>query len=241
MGVPAGFRQHRGVRIGLWVAGALLALLVIAQFLLPVIAVKLVRDRAARYGTIKSASISAFPAVELLWGKAESATLSAGHLTVTASEFTELLSQLWEARGVDKATVSAEKATVDIGGSVETVTARDVRAEKRGSELSGSATITQEALNQAIPGGLHVDLLESGGGQVKVRASVTLFGAQTSIDALIKPQEGHLVIEPQGLPISGLGTITLLSNSHLDMQSVAMEVTQRQPLTYRLYFNAALR
>jgi hypothetical protein len=241
MGAPAGFRQHRGVRIGLWAIAAIFALLAIAQFLLPVIAVKLVRDRAARYGTIKSASISAFPAVELLWGKAESATLSAGELTVTASELTELLGQLWEARGVDEATVSAEKATINVGGSVNTIVARDLHAQKRGSELSGSATITQEALDRALPDGISIEALESTGGQVRVRASITLFGAQTSVGAIVKPSEGHLVVEPQGLPIAGLGTITLFSNPHLDMKSVAMEVAQRQPLTYRLHFNATLQ
>lgn len=222
-------------------AGVVVLLLVLAQFLLPVIAVKLVRDRAGKYGDIKSASVSAFPAVELLWGKAESATMAAGHISVTQAQLTELTKQLWQARGVEKANVSAEEATVHLNGLAHGLTAFHLRATKQGSRIGGSATITQQALDEAMPNGFHVQPIASEGGQVEVKASGGLFGVNASIGAVIKPQEGRLVAEPQGIPFAALGSITLISDKHIDVESVGLELVGDQPATYKLSFGASLR
>jgi hypothetical protein len=243
MTVSAAVRGRRkGVRWGLRIGGALLLLLVLAQVFLPRLAEKLVKDRLSHYGTVKSVSVSAWPAIELLWRKADSASVSAGSLDVSASQLAQITKQIWEARGVTNATMTAERATVGASGLLtHGVTASDVRAEKRGSELSASATLTQQQLQEALPDGFHVQLLESGGGQVRVRASGGLFGVQASINALIKPVEGRLVAEPEGLPFGGFASITLLSAPHLKLESVAMTVVQSQPLTYRLSVRASLR
>lgn len=241
MNMPVWARGRRGVRVGLVVVGSVVLLLALAQLILPAIAVKLVRDRASRYGTVKRVSISAFPAIELLWGKAESATLVAGHLTISAAQLAEITAHVWEARGVEKATVSAEQATVSVNGLAHGLSASDVHADKRGSQISGTATITQQALDNAAPNGFRVQPLASGNGQVEVRASGALFGSNVSIGALIRPLEGRLVVEPQGLPFGRLASITLLSVPHLNVESVAMDIVQRQPLTYKLSFDASLR
>jgi hypothetical protein len=220
--------------------GVVIVLLALAQLILPMIAVKLVRDRASRYGTIKSASISAWPAVELLWGKAQSATIVAGHLTMTAAQLTQLSKQLWEARGVEKATIRVERATVSLNGLPHELTATDVLSVKQGSQLSGSATITQQALDEASPSGLHVQPVASAGGQIELRTSGELFGVNLSVNALIKPVEGRLVMEPQGVPFAGLGTVTLLSDPHVNVESVALETAPSGPSTYRLSFRASL-
>src|ERR1700684_1113654 len=102
--MPAGVTAHRGVRIALGVAGGVVLLLVIAQLLLPSLAAKRVRERLARYGTVKSASVSAFPAVELLWGKADSASVRAGALSMTPPQIGSLL---WEGRQVSSTTFTA--------------------------------------------------------------------------------------------------------------------------------------
>lgn len=227
--------------MGLVVVGSLVLLLALAQLLLPMIAVMIVRDRVGRYGTVKSASISAFPAIELLWGKAESASLVAGHLTVSAAQLAEITAHVWEARGVEKATMSAERAAVSVNGLSHPLVATDVSAGKQGSRISGGATITQQALEAAAPAGFRIEPLASSDGQVEVRATGGLFGASVSIGALIKPLDGRLVVEPQGLPFGGLATVTLLSVPHLNVESIALDVIQRQPLTYRLSVRASLR
>jgi hypothetical protein len=212
--------------------------LVLAQLLLPVIAEKVAKDRLSKYGTVKSVSVSAFPAVELLWGKADSASVHAGSLKVSASQFSQIIKQVWEARGVTNATMTAEQVTVGATGLLaHGVTASDVHAQKRGSQVSVSATITQQQLEEALPSGFQVKLLESGGGQVRVQVSGGLFGEQAAISAFIKPSGGRLVAEPQGLSFA---TLTLLSAPHLKVQSVAMTAVQEQPLTYRMSVSAIL-
>ena len=75
--------------------------------------------------------------------------------------------------------------------------------EKHGSAISASATLTQQQLDEALPSGFHIEPMASGGGEVEARASGGLFGVQASITALVKPLEGRLVAEPQGLPAGG--------------------------------------
>jgi hypothetical protein len=198
-----------------------------------------VRDRASRYGTVKSVSVSAFPAIELLWGKAESASMSAGRLTLTSAQIAEMVKQLWEFRGVEDATISAERATLRLDGLARGVSATNVSAIKKGSRIAGYATVTQQALDEVGAGSLQIQPLSSGGGEVEVRVTGSLFGATTSLSAAIKPSEGHLVVEPQGLPFAGLATITLISDPHVRIESVAFTqlVGQR---AYRISLAASL-
>lgn len=240
MGVSGGLGQRRWLRFGVGLAGAVVVLLALAQLILPLVAEKLVRDRVSRYGTIKSARISAWPAVELLWGKAQSATIAAGHLTISSAQLAEFSKQLWEARGVEESTITADRVTVNLSGLPHGLVATDVLAVKRGSQLSGSATISQQALDEASPSDFHVQPVASGEGQVELRASGELFGANLTVDAFIKPVEGRLVVEPRGIPFSALGTVTLLSAAHVNVESVGLETVSGQSSAYRLSFRASL-
>lgn len=221
----------------LGIAAAVLLLLVLAQLLLPKLAATRVRDRVGRYGTVKSVHVSAFPALELLWGKVDSVHVDAGILTVTSPQIASLL---WEARDARDMTVTAEQATLRVAGLPNGLTVSGVHMEKHGSTVTATATLTQEQLDQALPRGFHVEPVASGGGQVEVKASGGLFGAQTSLGALVKPLEGRLVAQPQGFPLAGLATVTLFADPHLRVESVGVRVTRRQPLTYGLSLGAKL-
>ena len=236
--MPVGVIGHRGARVALGVAGVLIVLLVLAQLLLPALAAKRVSDRVGRYGTVKHVSVSAWPAVELLWGKAHSVSVSAGMLTATPAQITSLL---WEARNVDEMTVTADAASLRVASIPNGLTVSNVRMEKHGSAILASATLTQQQLNEALPNGFHVEPVASGGGQVEVKASGGLFGLQASIGALLKPVEGRLVAEPQGFPLAGLATVTLVSDPHLIVESVGVRVLPGQPLTYGLSLGGSLR
>lgn len=233
-----GLQRRRAVYLGACVVGLPLLLVVLAQVFLPSLAARRVRDRVARYGTVRSVSVSAFPAVKLLWGKADSVDVKAGSLSV---QFSQLASLLWEARATDSMTVTAEAATLTAVPELSKgLTVKDTRMEKHGSAISTSSILTQQQLNEALPSGFHVEPTASGGGQVQVRASGGLFGAQASITALVKPLEGRLVVEPQGFPLASLGTITLFSDTRLYVSSVGVRVLRTQPLTYVLSMGATL-
>jgi hypothetical protein len=236
--MPAALRGHRASRIALAI-GALLALaVVLAQVFLPALAAKRVRDRVARYGTVKSVHVTAWPALELLWGKADSITVRAAALSVTPAQIALLLS---EAHKVRDMTVSADTTSMRVAGLARGLTLSNVQMEKHGVSMQASATLTQRQLNEALPNGFHVEPVASGSGQVEVKASGGLFGVQASIDALVKPLEGRLVAQPQGFPFAGFGTVTLFSDPRLEVQSVGVRVQRAQPLTYGLSLRASLR
>jgi hypothetical protein len=235
--MSTGVMAHRGVRLALGIPAVVLLLLVLAQLLLPSLAATRVSDRVARYGTVRSAHVSAFPALELLWGSVDSVRVTTGTLTVAPAQIASLL---WEARDVHDMTVTAEGARLRVPGLPSGLTVSAIHMEKHGSAISATATLTQQQLDQALPRGFHVEPVASGGGQVEVRASGGLFGAQASLGALVKPLEGRLVAQPQGFPLAGLATVTLFSDPHLRVRSVGVRVLRRQPLTYGLSLDATL-
>jgi hypothetical protein len=223
--------------IGVCVPVALVV--VLSQVLLPTLAAKRVSERVARYGTVKSVSVSAFPALKLLWGKADSVNVSAGALSVPSSQ---TAAWLWEAHNVNDVTTKADLVTITAIPSLPTgLTLSDMRMDKRGSTIHSSATLTQQQLDEALPSGLRIEPLASGGGEVEARASGALFGVQASINALVKPIEGRLVAEPRGFPLASLATVTLFSDPHLKVRSVGVRVLRNQPLTYDLSLTASLQ
>ncbi len=232
-----GVKRRRANLIVLSIGAPLALLVVLAQVFLPSLAAKRVSDRVARYGTVRSASVSAFPAIKLLWGSVDSVRVAAATLTLTPAQMASLL---LEARDVRDMTVTAEEATLRVPGLPNGLTVSGLRTEKHGSAISSTLTLTQQQLDQALPRGFHVEPVASGGGQVEVKASGGLFGAQASLTALVKPLEGRLVAQPQGFPLAGLATVTLFSDPHLKVESVGVRVTRRQPLAYGLSLVATL-
>lgn len=230
-------RKRRRLRVAL-VVGVPLLLLALLQAILPPLAARVVRDRIKKYGDIQSVSVSAWPAVELLWGKADSAAATAGSLSVTAAQMTKLA---WESRSVHDLDITVARLDLKVPGIPNGVVLRNVSSHKRGASMSTQATLTQADLTAALPSGFTVQPVGSGGGQVEVHASGGLFGVQESLSALVKPLEGRLVVEPQGFPLAGLATLTLFSDPHLKMESVDVRVQSRQPLAYRLSLRTSLR
>ncbi len=55
------------MRLLLSLVGSLVLLFVLAQVLLPRIAASRISSRVGRYGKVRSVSVSAWPALELLW------------------------------------------------------------------------------------------------------------------------------------------------------------------------------
>ncbi|HWX88476.1 MAG TPA: hypothetical protein VNX67_09895 [Solirubrobacteraceae bacterium] len=213
-------------------------LLVLSQALLPPLVAKLVSDRFSRYGTVKRASVSAVPALELLWGKADSASVVAGALSVPSGR---LASLIWEAHNVTNIALSADTATLTAIPSLPRgITVSDMRVVKRGSSIHASATLTERQLEEALPSGFRIEPLASSGGEVEVRASGALFGLQASIVAVVRGSGGRLVTEPRGLPFAGLASVTLFSDSHLKVEAVGFSTVRTDPLTYELSMTAVL-
>jgi hypothetical protein len=136
--------------------------------------------------------------------------------------------------------LTAHRFALKIPGLPNDLVLSDVTTRKQGSSISVHATLTQANLTAALPSGVTVQPVASGGGQVEVHASGALFGLQASINALVRPQEGRLVAEPRGLPFGGIATVTVFEDPHLQVEAVGIAVTSKQPLTYGLSLRAGL-
>jgi hypothetical protein len=216
-----------------WAAGAILLALALAQLLLPRIAASRISSRVRRYGTVHSVSVSAWPAVELLWGDADSVKVSAGSLRVTPAQTARLL---WEARGAQSLDMTAESAQE---GPLRLT---DVSLRKRGSALSAQAQVSQADVAAALPPGLSLRLLKSEGGEVEVQASGGLFGVQASVDAVAGASEGKLIAHPLGFLLEA-AQLTLFADRHVHVQGVGASASAGPAGSsgYRLAVTASLR
>lgn len=188
-----------------------LVLLVVAQLVLPGIAAQRLRDHLSSSGTVISVKVSAFPAIELLWHQAD-------HVVVRMADYRAPVTSLGSdlAGAGDAGSVDASATRLDVG----LLTLRDASMTKRGDRLTGTARVTQADLRAAVPFIDNVQPIASGGGQLTLQGTATLFGVTASAAATVAAQGGAVIVQPD-VPFGGLATLTLFSNPHLAVLDVA--------------------
>jgi hypothetical protein len=224
---------HRAGRIAAIVIAASVLVLALMQVFLPGLAASTIRSKLRRYGHVESVSVSAWPALELLWGSADSVSVKARDLAVSTGQAAKLL---WEGRGASRVDMTA--SIVRLGP----LRVSDASLRKRGDALSAQARASAADVSAALPAGVSLTLVRSEGGQVEVRATGGLFGVGASVDAVAGAQEGHLVARPVGLLFGGL-QLTLFADPHVYVQGVAAQAlagTSESP-AYELQISARLR
>jgi hypothetical protein len=205
-------------------------LLVAAQLALPPIAAHRIASKLGRYGHVESVHVSAWPAVELLWGDADSVHVRATSLSIGSTQIAKLLD---EARGVDTLDASVNDAFVDA------VHLGDAVLRKRGSRLQAEATMTHAEVAQALPR-MQIALLSSDGGRVRVRVSGGLFGLTRGVDAVARASGGALVAEPAGGTLTG-ARLTLFADPRIQIDGVSARALDTVPPSYRLGLRGHLR
>jgi LmeA-like phospholipid-binding len=219
----------RGFQIAGALLGVVVVLAVLAQLLLPWLAAKRITSRVARYGHVVSVSVSAWPALKLLWGDADSVKVRTGDLAMSAKQASDLL---WEGRGVEKMDLNAQAVRM---GKLQV---QDALLRKRGSSLEAEAQASEAEAQAALPG-VSLKLLGSGGGQVKVLAGGSLFGVGASVEAVAEADEGELIAHPLGFLLEGF-RLTLFSEQHVHVEGVGAHVLGSDPLVYGLKMSALL-
>jgi hypothetical protein len=233
--------RRRPLRFALWLVGALVVALGLAQIFLPKLAASRISSRIGKCGDVRSVHVSAWPAVELLWGDADAVTVHARELSVSPSQTGKLLH---EARGLDHLDVTADSA---LEGPLAL---HDVSLRKRGRKLHAQATLGEADIKAALPAGFSVQLLGSSGGQVEVRASGGLFGVGASVDAVAQASDGKLVVRPRGFLLEAF-QLTLFSDPRVYIEDLAASKVAVQgeadagaspgPSEYLLSVDASLR
>src|SRR6202012_5617941 len=112
------------------------------QLLLPGIAAGRLRSTLSRSGVVQSVSVSAWPAVELLWHHADSVTVSMHSWSASPVRLNGQLGQLH-----DVGTLRASIAVVHVGA----LTAHRVSVSFSGGRLIGRGTVREADLRGAVP------------------------------------------------------------------------------------------
>jgi hypothetical protein len=192
-------------------AGVIVLLLVLAQLFLPAIAEQRVRAQLARNGQVLSVKVSAVPAVKLLWHNADHVVIRMGAYRTDPGHLGSMLDQAG-----DVGTLDASATEFNSG----LLTVRDAALHKQGNELTASALVTESDLRTSLPILQSVEPVASGNGQLTLRGTATLLGVSATVDATVAAVNGQLVVQPD-VPFGGLATVTVFSNPHVYVESVA--------------------
>jgi hypothetical protein len=197
-------------RVALATAAGLILLLVAAQLALPRIAEHRLRDRLERSGTVERVEISAFPAVKLLWHRADDVTVRMGRLRTGSGNFADLLARTGDTDDLD---ASAEEQRI------LNLRLHDSRLRKRGDELTLSSTVDDADLRAALPRGFDVRPVASGDGALVFEGSAELLGQRFQGQAVVAARDGRLILAPD-VPFGGFLTVTLFADPRIEVLSV---------------------
>jgi hypothetical protein len=200
---------------GLAVVLLLIVLFGVAQLVLPGIAAQRLRDRLARSGQVLSVRVEAFPALELLWHQADRVVVRLRRYRSSPQGLAGLLNQAG-----DVGALTASASELDTG----LLTLRNASLVKRGSQLTGSAQVTEADLRAALPVLQSVTPVASSGGTLTLQGTATLLGVTASVQATVSQQDGDLVVTPD-VPFGGLATIRVFSDPRLEVQSISAAPT----------------
>ncbi len=187
-------------------------LLGVAQLVLPGIAANRIRSRLAGSGRVLSVSVSAFPAIELLWHHADSVDVKMASYHSGTSHLSSLLDQ---AGDVGTLTASAQVFTDGL------LTIHDATLRKHGNVLAGAALVQESDLRRAVPILDAVTPVANSGGQLVLQGTVSVLGFSGTADLIVQASAGRIVATPDLPFLGGLLTLSLFSDPHLAVTGVS--------------------
>jgi hypothetical protein len=192
-------------------AALVVLVLGVGQLVLPGVAAQRLRDQLARSGQVLHVEVHAFPAIKLLWHRADKVVVRLGRYRPTPGKLGSALDQAG-----DVGTLEATAQELDYG----VLTLRHASLFKRGDQLAGAAIIAESDLRSALPILSSVTPVASSEGKLTLSGTATLLGLSATVDAIVSAQDGKLVVVPD-VPFGGLATVTVFSDPHIKIQSVA--------------------
>ena len=195
------------MKLGLGLAVFVASLLVAAQIILPIVAEDRVRSELSATGRVTSVEVSAFPALKLLFGRADSVRVRMSRARIGSGDLGDRLASTKRVDSLD-----ARVDTLTLGPLV----VHDVTLRKRGSALTGSASVRSADLSAALPVDLGLRPVSSAGDGLVLEGSVGPISARARLSA----SDGALVIAPDGL-LGGFATLTLFQDPRVRVLSVS--------------------
>jgi hypothetical protein len=188
--------------------------LALGQLVLPGLAASRLRTSLRADGKIEGVSVSAAPALELLWGHADSVRIRFSTMHVSIGRTGALLARTRAAQDVD----------ASVGTLVDgPIVLEDARLRKRGASLLVSATLTRSALAGALPPGVSVTPVAGGGTGLRLRAVASLFGLSVGTDLAVTARQGRVILDPVGLAsLGGLAQLTVFADPRVHVDAVGI-------------------
>jgi hypothetical protein len=211
---PPSRKRRRWQRISVVSCVAVLAVLVVAQFALPPIASKVVRESLEPSDRGVSVLVASFPAIALLFGHADSANVRIAEARPGGTGGLEKL--LSRASNVDRLTADVE--TMYFGP----LQLNHLSLKKNGSDLTTRATVTQKAIESILPAGLQLDAADVPTGGLRLSLSTSMLGRHVSLGARLVVQNGALMISPE-LPLIGFVNVSVFNDPDVAVTSVSVQ------------------
>jgi hypothetical protein len=219
--------------------------LVVAQIVLPGIAGDRLRDRLAPHGAVQQASVSAFPAIELLWG-------DAGSVTVRMRVYHDAVTSEASSSHSGAAAISPSRRLANLLAGTARTESLDARIgvlqsgrlvldnvvlTKSGNDLRASALLTQSNLDAALPPLFTLRPLSSTSGVLEFRGTVHVLSTTLSVTAVLRAHDGALVVSPDlaGFVPTFL-SLTVFSDPRVSIDSVgALKVSDGWEVSARAH------
>lgn len=193
---------------------AVLGLLGGAQIILPGVAEQRVRDSLGRWADGLSVTVSATPAVRLLFGHADHVGVRIARLRLpgAGSPLADLLVRTRQTDDLD-----VRVATLVTHGLV----IRDVYASKRGLALSAEGTLSKLAIEAVLPFNLRLGASAQSGQSLLFSATATILGQPITGSALLVARDGNLEIAPN-LPLLSALHVNLFSDPRVAVDRISL-------------------
>lgn len=192
-----------------------MALLVVAQLLLPRVAERRLTSDLERHGRRVHVDVAAFPAIKLLWHKADRVTVTVGdYRPGPPRSGASLADQL-------AGTKDAGKLDVRVGVLHDhLLRMQDISLRKDGDALVARVRLRRRDIDAALPPQLHLTGRAASGQEISVAGVTSVFGRRLAAKArILVDDRGRIVLKPQGFPAS-LVTVPLFSDARVAVDAI---------------------
>ena len=202
-------------RLGVAAIGVLVALVLVlgvGQLVIPGIVARRLTNSLSTQASGVRVSLSAVPAVKLLFGYADRVSVNIGTMTASRGHVGDLL-----ARTAKQGTLDATVGTLDTDGFV----LKDVALRKRGNALTGVATVTRSAIAAALPSAITLTPRSAGASGLTLMAKLRVLGREVDASALVEAQDGKIVVSPTA-PVLSILRVTVFDSRSVSVDSVGV-------------------